>query len=212
MSLCCTCFALQGVSLESHPSKLAGSRGSKNRYFDFEKLAEVCIINNLNDINWLYSLKAFIFSVTLLSFFVDGQITALVTSNLNKIIDVNYYPVETAQNSNLRHRPIGIGVQGLADTFILLGMSFDSPEVIFFPLLICFNLGCIIFSYESFYYIFQAQQLNKEIFEAIYYHALKTSSEIAAKEGPYMSYSGSPVSKVYILFKFEELTIFSCVL
>lgn len=53
-----------------------------------------------------------------------------MTTNLNKIIDVNYYPVETAKRSNLRHRPIGIGVQGLADTFILLGMSFDSPEVI----------------------------------------------------------------------------------
>lgn len=58
-----------------------------------------------------------------------GQVTEIVTTNLNKIIDVNYYPVETAQRSNLRHRPIGIGVQGLADTFILLGMAFDSPEV-----------------------------------------------------------------------------------
>ncbi len=58
------------------------------------------------------------------------QITELVTRNLNRIIDVNYYPVETARRSNLRHRPIGIGVQGLADTFILLGMPFDSPEVI----------------------------------------------------------------------------------
>jgi len=58
-----------------------------------------------------------------------GQVTAIVTTNLNKIIDVSYYPVETAKRSNLRHRPIGIGVQGLADTFILLGMAFDSPEV-----------------------------------------------------------------------------------
>ncbi len=58
-----------------------------------------------------------------------GQVSALVTYNLNKIIDVNYYPVENARRSNFRHRPIGIGVQGLADTFILLGMSFDSPEV-----------------------------------------------------------------------------------
>lgn len=57
------------------------------------------------------------------------QVTTIVTANLNKIIDVNYYPVETARRSNLRHRPIGIGVQGLADAFILLGMSFDSPEV-----------------------------------------------------------------------------------
>lgn len=57
------------------------------------------------------------------------QVTATVTRNLNKIIDVNYYPVETAKSSNMRHRPIGLGVQGLADTFILLGMAFDSPEV-----------------------------------------------------------------------------------
>lgn len=61
--------------------------------------------------------------------FVVGQVTAIVTANLNKIIDVNYYPVENAKRSNFRHRPIGIGVQGLADTFILLGMPFDSLEV-----------------------------------------------------------------------------------
>ncbi|KAI0497218.1 hypothetical protein KFK09_020440 [Dendrobium nobile] len=124
-----------GVSLESHPSKLVGSIGSKNRYFDFEKLAEV---------------------------------SAIVTVNLNKIIDVNYYPVDTARNSNMRHRPIGIGVQGLADTFILLGMPFDSPE---------------------------AQQLNKDIFETIYYHALKASADLASQEGPYETYKGSPMSK-----------------
>ncbi|WZZ10233.1 hypothetical protein YC2023_096154 [Brassica napus] len=123
------------VPLDSHPSKIVGSLGSKNRYFDFDKLAEV---------------------------------TATVTVNLNKIIDVNHYPVETAKTSNMRHRPIGIGVQGLADAFILLGMPFDSPE---------------------------AQQLNKDIFETIYYHALKSSSEIATKEGTYETYQGSPVSK-----------------
>ena len=58
------------------------------------------------------------------------QVTSLATHNLNKIIDVNYYPVETAKRSNMRHRPIGIGVQGLADTFILLGLAFDSEEVL----------------------------------------------------------------------------------
>ncbi|KAJ6412487.1 hypothetical protein OIU84_005523 [Salix udensis] len=126
---------MNGVPAESQSSKMVGCRESKNRYFDFEKLAEV---------------------------------TATITSNLNKIIDVNYYPVETARRSNLRHRPIGIGVQGLADTFILLGMPFDSPE---------------------------AKRLNKDIFETIYYHALKSSSELAAKDGPYESYRGSPVSK-----------------
>ncbi|EMS50933.1 Ribonucleoside-diphosphate reductase large subunit [Triticum urartu] len=125
----------KGVPIESHPSKLAGSNGSKNRYFDFDKL---------------------------------GEVTSTVTFNLNKIIDMNYYPVETARRSNMRHRPIGIGVQGLADTFMLLGMAFDSPE---------------------------AQQLNKDIFETIYYHALKASAELAAKEGPYETYEGSPVSK-----------------
>lgn len=57
------------------------------------------------------------------------KVTEIVTQNLNKIIDINYYPVETARRSNLRHRPIGIGVQGLADTFILLGLAFDSAEV-----------------------------------------------------------------------------------
>jgi len=61
---------------------------------------------------------------------LSQQIAVIVTANLNKIIDVNYYPVETARRSNLRHRPIGIGVQGLADTFILLGMPFDSEEVV----------------------------------------------------------------------------------
>ncbi|KAB1200518.1 Ribonucleoside-diphosphate reductase large subunit [Morella rubra] len=100
--------------------------------------------------------------------YVREKVTAIVTYNLNKIIDVNYYPVETAR-SNFRNRPVGIGVQGLADTFILHDMAFDSPE---------------------------AQQRNKDIFETIYYHVLKTSSELAAK-GPYESYIGSPVSKVF---------------
>ncbi|XP_019177265.1 PREDICTED: ribonucleoside-diphosphate reductase large subunit-like isoform X5 [Ipomoea nil] len=137
-------YERKGVPIESQPSKLVGSRGSINRYFDFDKLAEV---------------------------------TAIVTTNLNKIIDVNFYPVETAKNSNLRHRPIGIGVQGLADTFILLGMAFDSPEVNYLDA--------------------TAQDLNKDIFETIYYHALKASSDLAAKEGPYETYEGSPISKVY---------------
>ncbi|XP_019177264.1 PREDICTED: ribonucleoside-diphosphate reductase large subunit-like isoform X4 [Ipomoea nil] len=109
--------------------------------------------------------------------FVREKVTAIVTTNLNKIIDVNFYPVETAKNSNLRHRPIGIGVQGLADTFILLGMAFDSPEVNYLDA--------------------TAQDLNKDIFETIYYHALKASSDLAAKEGPYETYEGSPISKVY---------------
>ena len=92
----------------------------------------------------------------------------VLVRNLNKVIDVNYYPVETAKRSNMRHRPIGLGVQGLADVFILLGMPFDSPE---------------------------AQKLNAEIFETIYFAALTESNALAVVEGPYQTYEGSPVSK-----------------
>ena len=97
-----------------------------------------------------------------------AEITRKVTRNLNRIIDVNYYPVETAKRSNLRHRPIGLGVQGLADVFILLGMPFDSPE---------------------------AQKLNAEIFETIYFAALTESNDIAKRDGVYETYPGSPVSQ-----------------
>jgi ribonucleoside-diphosphate reductase subunit M1 len=96
------------------------------------------------------------------------EITKTVTRNLNKIIDINYYPLPEARNSNLRHRPIGIGVQGLADAFILMRMPFDSKE---------------------------AHLLNKQIFETLYYGALEASSEIAERDGPYSTYEGSPVSK-----------------
>ncbi len=102
------------------------------------------------------------------------EITKVITKNLNKVIDVNYYPVEEARNSNMRHRPIGIGVQGLADTFILMRQAFDSPE---------------------------AKQLNSEIFETIYFAAMESSMEIAQKEGPYKTYEGSPVSKG--IFQFD---------
>jgi ribonucleoside-diphosphate reductase subunit M1 len=97
-----------------------------------------------------------------------AEVTRVITNNLNKIIDINYYPVESARRSNMRHRPIGIGVQGLADTFILLGMPFDSEA---------------------------AQELNKEIFETIYYASLDTSCDLAKLNGPYETYEGSPVSK-----------------
>jgi ribonucleoside-diphosphate reductase subunit M1 len=97
-----------------------------------------------------------------------AEITRKTTRNLNRIIDVNYYPVDTAKRSNLRHRPIGLGVQGLADVFILLGLPFDSPE---------------------------AQKLNAEIFETIYFAALTESNAIAAVDGSYETYPGSPVSK-----------------
>ncbi len=96
------------------------------------------------------------------------DITYVATKNLNKIIDINYYPVPEARNSNLRHRPIGLGVQGLADAFILLGYPFESEE---------------------------ARLLNREIFETIYYAALTASKDLAKVNGPYSSYEGSPISK-----------------
>ncbi|KAF8704496.1 hypothetical protein AX14_013943 [Amanita brunnescens Koide BX004] len=96
------------------------------------------------------------------------DVAKVVTRNLNKIIDVNYYPIPEARRSNLRHRPIGIGVQGLADAFMALRMPFDSPA---------------------------AKQLNIQIFETIYHGALEASSELAKDEGPYETWEGSPASK-----------------
>lgn len=102
------------------------------------------------------------------------EITKVVTRNLNKVIDVNYYPVIEARNSNMRHRPIGIGVQGLADAFILLRMPFDSPE---------------------------ARGLNKDIHETIYFAAMEASMELSKEHGPYETFKGSPVSKG--IFQFD---------
>ena len=96
------------------------------------------------------------------------EVTYQVTYNLNRIIDNNYYPVEEARYSNLRHRPIGLGVQGLADAFILLRLPFESEE---------------------------AKQLNKEIFETIYFAAMTASKDLAIKEGAYETFKGSPLSK-----------------
>ncbi|MCC6691112.1 MAG: ribonucleoside-diphosphate reductase subunit alpha [Bacteroidia bacterium] len=102
------------------------------------------------------------------------EVTYVATHNLNKIIDRNYYPVPEARNSNMRHRPIGLGVQGLADAFILMRMAFDSPEAI---------------------------QLNKDIFETIYYASLTASKDLAKVYGPYESFAGSPASKG--IFQFD---------
>ncbi|KAL1774293.1 ribonucleoside-diphosphate reductase large subunit [Sigmodon hispidus] len=97
-----------------------------------------------------------------------AEVTKVIVRNLNKIIDINFYPVPEAHLSNKRHRPIGIGVQGLADAFILMRYPFESPE---------------------------AQLLNKQIFETIYYGALEASCDLAKEYGPYETYEGSPVSK-----------------
>jgi len=115
-------------------------------------------------------------SLALPRFVTDGQfdfdrlyeVTYQVTKNLNKVIDHNYYPVKEAENSNVKHRPIGIGVQGLADVFIMLRLPFESDL---------------------------AKMLNKNIFEAIYFAAMTASKDLAKELGSYASYEGSPVSK-----------------
>jgi ribonucleoside-diphosphate reductase alpha chain len=107
------------------------------------------------------------------------EVTYQATLNLNKIIDENYYPVEEAKNSNLRHRPIGLGVQGLADAFILLGLPFESEE---------------------------ARALNREIFETIYFASMTASKDLAIKEGAYSTFNGSPVSKGVFQFDMWGVT------
>ncbi|MFM2037536.1 MAG: hypothetical protein RL432_475 [Bacteroidota bacterium] len=103
------------------------------------------------------------------------EVTYQVTLNLNKVIDENYYPVEAAKNSNLRHRPIGLGVQGLADAYILMGYPFESNE---------------------------ARKLNQELFETIYFAAMTASKDLAKQDGPYSTFKGSPVSKG--VFQFDH--------
>lgn len=96
------------------------------------------------------------------------EVTKRVTRNLNKVIDRNYYPVKEAENSNKRHRPVGLGVQGLADAFIMLRLPFTSDE---------------------------AKKLNQEIFETLYFAAVTASMEMAKEEGPYSTFEGSPMSR-----------------
>jgi len=107
------------------------------------------------------------------------EVTYQVAINLNTVIDNNYYPIEEARYSNLRHRPIGLGVQGLADTFILLRLPFESDE---------------------------AKQLNKEIFETIYFAAMTASKDLAIKDGPYETFKGSPLSKGKFQFDLWNVT------
>ncbi len=107
------------------------------------------------------------------------EVTYQATVNLNKIIDENYYPVEEAKNSNLRHRPIGLGVQGLADAFILLKYPFESDE---------------------------ARKLNAEIFETIYYASMTASKDLAKVNGAYETFEGSPVSKGVFQFDMWNVT------
>ena len=101
------------------------------------------------------------------------EVTYRVTRNLNRVIDRNYYPIPEARNSNMRHRPIGLGVQGLADAFILMRFPFDSDE---------------------------ARQLNKDVFETIYYAACTASKDMAKEEGAYETFEGSPASEGKLQF------------
>lgn len=105
------------------------------------------------------------------------KVTKRVTRNLNRVIDMNYYPIEEAKNSNMRHRPIGIGVQGLADAFQKMQIAFEDEE---------------------------AQQVNNMIFETIYHAAMEASMEIAKEEGAYSTFKGSPLSQGKFQFDLWE--------
>lgn len=126
-------------------------------------------------------------SLALPRFVIDGkfdheklyEVTYQATLNLNKIIDHNYYPVEEARRSNMRHRPVGLGVQGLADAFILMRYPFESDE---------------------------AKKLNSEIFETIYFASLSASNELAKKDGAYETFPGSPASKGILQFDMWGVT------
>ncbi|SES15136.1 ribonucleoside-diphosphate reductase subunit alpha [Pedobacter rhizosphaerae] len=126
-------------------------------------------------------------SLALPRFVINGQfdhqklydVTYQATLNLNKIIDHNYYPVVEAENSNRRHRPVGLGVQGLADAFILLRLPFESDE---------------------------AKRLNKDIFETIYFASMTASHDLAVKNGPYETFKGSPLSKGQFQFDLWNVT------
>lgn len=101
------------------------------------------------------------------------DVAKVVAFNLNRVIDVNFYPVPEARRSNMRHRPIGLGVQGLADAFMILHMPFDSQA---------------------------AKELNIKIFETIYHAALEASCELAEKDGPYETWMGSPAQQGQLQF------------
>ncbi len=119
------------------------------------------------------SLPRFVLRNSVFDFAALHKITQVIVRNLNKVIDINAYPNPETERSNMRHRPIGIGVQGLADLFLLLRLPFESER---------------------------AKQLNKDIFETIYFAALEASMTLAKRDGPYSSYEGSPVSKGILQF------------
>jgi ribonucleoside-diphosphate reductase alpha chain len=107
------------------------------------------------------------------------EVVKVATKNLNRVIDINFYPTPETKRSNTRHRPVGLGVQGLADVFAMLRMSWESEA---------------------------AAELNQRIFEHIYYAALEASNEIAVTEGPYETFTGSPASKGILQYDFWKVT------
>ena len=136
-------------------------------------------INNSNRIGGYTELNKYLQNNKTFNFEKLGQVTETIVDNLDIIIDKNYYPTNEAKISNIRHRPIGIGVQGLADTFMLMNLSFTCEE---------------------------AQKLNKDIFETIYFYALKKSCQLAKVKGSYETFSGSPASLGILQFDLWKVT------
>jgi ribonucleoside-diphosphate reductase alpha subunit len=156
---------------KSNQKHLGTIRGSNlcTEIIQFTSAKEVAVCNLAS-----ISLPTFI-SSSVFDFGKLHEVTKLITYNLNRVIDLNYYPVPEAKFSNMQHRPIGIGVQGFHDVLCQLKYSFDSEE---------------------------AKTLNERIFETIYHASLESSNELAAKHGPYPSYAGSPMSQGYLQFDF----------
>jgi ribonucleoside-diphosphate reductase alpha subunit len=126
-------------------------------------LASICLPTFVKETAWGNEIES---GVRLdVDFQKIAEVTRVITRNLNRVIDRNYYPTEAARKSNLRHRPIGIGVQGLADVYMMLGIPFDSDE---------------------------AREINRDIFSVIYFAALEESCLLAKEEGPYETFKGSP--------------------
>jgi ribonucleoside-diphosphate reductase alpha subunit len=142
--------------------------GNCNEIVQYTSASEVAVCNLAS-----ISLPAFVNSDKSFNYVALVDISKLLTRNLNKIIDKNYYPVPEAQVSNMKHRPIAIGVQGLADVFMMMGIPFDCPA---------------------------AAEVNRKIFENIYFGALSESMELAKKYGPYETYEGSPASQGQLQF------------
>ena len=141
--------------------------GNCTEIMEFSSPEETAVCN-LASIALPYFLETDITGSTQFNFDKLRQVVAVIVRNLNRVIDINYYPTPETKRSNMRHRPIGLGIQGLADIFALLGVAWETPE---------------------------AASLNQEIFEHIYYAALDESATLALKDGPYETFQGSPASQ-----------------